>query len=144
LVGRTLDFANQLTGEPIDARSRMTDLSGGQTRALLIADATVACDTPVVLLDEVENAGIDRARALELLRCHRKAFVFVTHDPHVALLADARLVMREGAMAALLPADDADRKVATVVGKMDVALASLRESIRAGRRLGGEELEAFA
>lgn len=144
VVGETLDFANQLTGEPIDARSRMTDLSGGQTRALLIADATVVCDTPVVLLDEVENAGIDRTRALSLLRRHRKAFVYVTHDPHIALLADARLVMREGAMAALLPADDADRKVAAVVGKMDAALAGIRESIRAGRRLGGAELEAFA
>ena len=50
-LARTLDFANQLTGEPILVDSRMTELSGGQTRALLIADATVICDTPIVLLD---------------------------------------------------------------------------------------------
>ena len=56
----TLGFANQLTGEPISLASRMTELSGGQTRALLIADATIICDTPIVLLDEVENAGINR------------------------------------------------------------------------------------
>lgn len=144
VVEETLAFANELTGEPIDALSRMTDLSGGQTRALLIADATVVCDTPVVLLDEVENAGIDRARALALLRRHRKAFVFVTHDPHVALLADARLVMKGGAMTALLRADEADRRLAAVAGRMDFALARVREAIRAGERLAGSELEAFA
>jgi ABC-type Mn2+/Zn2+ transport system ATPase subunit len=45
----------------------MTELSGGQTRALLIADAAIICSTPIVLLDEVENAGIHRTRAIELL-----------------------------------------------------------------------------
>ena len=60
---QAIDFANKLTGEPIDMDNRMTELSGGQTRALLIADATVICSTPVVLLDEVENAGIHRTRA---------------------------------------------------------------------------------
>ena len=65
---QTIEFANKLTGEPIDLDNRMTELSGGQTRALLIADATVICSTPVVLLDEVENAGIHRTRAVQLLR----------------------------------------------------------------------------
>src|SRR5579863_9860163 len=65
-VQETLVFANQLTGEPIALESRMTELSGGQTRALLIADATIICNTPIVLLDEVENAGIHRTRAIEL------------------------------------------------------------------------------
>ena len=65
----------------------MTELSGGQTRALLIADATVICSTPVVLLDEVENAGIHRTRAVQLLRQYRKIFIFVTHDPRIALLS---------------------------------------------------------
>ena len=86
LVQQAIDFANKLTGEPIDMDNRMTELSGGQTRALLIADATVICSTPVVLLDEVENAGIHRTRAVQLLREYRKIFIFVTHDPRIALL----------------------------------------------------------
>ena len=49
LVQQAIEFANKLTGEPIDMDNRMTELSGGQTRALLIADATVICSTPVVL-----------------------------------------------------------------------------------------------
>ncbi len=95
-IERTLAFANQLTGEPIVLQNRMTELSGGQTRALLIADATVICDTPIVLLDEVENAGIHRTRAIELLREHRKIFIFVTTIPRIALLSDYRIVMKGG------------------------------------------------
>ncbi len=67
VVEETLDFANQLTGEPINVESAMTELSGGQSRALLIADAVAIGHSPIILLDEIENAGIDRARALELL-----------------------------------------------------------------------------
>ena len=96
LVAQAIDFANKLTGEPIDLDNRMTELSGGQTRALLIADATVICSTPVVLLDEVENAGIHRTRAVQLLRQHRKIFIFVTHDPRIALLSDFRIIMQGG------------------------------------------------
>ena len=86
-IERTLSFANQLTGEPIALESRMTELSGGQTRALLIADATIICNTPIVLLDEVENAGIHRTRAVQLLRQYHKIFIFVTHDPRIAAYA---------------------------------------------------------
>jgi ABC-type lipoprotein export system ATPase subunit len=143
-VQRTLDMANELTGEPIRIRSRMTELSGGQTRALLIADATVICDTPIVLLDEVENAGIHRNRALELLRAHRKIFIFVTHDPHIALLSDYRLVMRDGAMAKVLHTDDAERGLSLRVSKLDHALSTLRERIRLGERLDADSLECLA
>ncbi len=140
----TLAFANELTGEPIDPENRMTELSGGQTRALLIADATLVCDTPIVLLDEVENAGIHRTRALELLRRHRKIFLFVTHDPRIALLSDDRIVMRGGAVTELVHTDDAERRCAAVVTRLDDALAGLREKIRRGERLHGGELEAWA
>jgi ABC-type lipoprotein export system ATPase subunit len=62
VVAETIEFANQLTGEPIILDAAMTELSGGQTRALLVADAVVIGNAPIVLLDEIENAGIDRAR----------------------------------------------------------------------------------
>jgi ABC-type lipoprotein export system ATPase subunit len=95
LVSETIAFANQLTGEPIILDNRMTELSGGQTRALLIADATIICNAPIVLLDEVENAGIHRTRALELLRQYRKIFIFVTHDPREVILPHNPLITRE-------------------------------------------------
>jgi ABC-type lipoprotein export system ATPase subunit len=144
MIERALAFANQLTGEPINVRSRMTELSGGQTRALLIADATIICNTPIVLLDEVENAGIHRTRALELLRQYRKIFIFVTHDPRIALLSDFRIVMREGSVTQVLRTNDEERHFSVKVSKLDDILSRLRDQIRLGERLTGAELEGLA
>ncbi len=144
MLERTLSFANQLTGEPILVDSRMTELSGGQTRALLIADATIICNTPIVLLDEVENAGIHRTRALELLREHRKIFIFVTHDPRIALLSDYRIVMHGGTVTQVLHTDEAERKLSIKVSRLDDLLSRLRDTIRSGARLTGSEMEGWA
>jgi ABC-type lipoprotein export system ATPase subunit len=132
IVQETLDFANELTGEPIAPNIAMTELSGGQTRALLIADAVVIGNSPIILLDEIENAGIHRTRALELLRKHEKIFVFVTHDPHIALLSDFRIVMKQGQMEKLIVTDDEERDVAEEIRKMDTLLLELRHQIREG------------
>jgi ABC-type lipoprotein export system ATPase subunit len=144
LVAEAIDFANQLTGEPVDLDNRMTELSGGQTRALLIADATVICSTPVVLLDEVENAGINRSRAVQLLRQRRKIFIFVTHDPRIALLSDFRVVMRCGSIIDVLSTSDEERGVSMRVNRLDDALSSLRDKLRHGHRLTSEELKEVA
>jgi len=143
-VERTLAFAHELTGEPILVKSQMTELSGGQTRALLIADATILCNTPILLLDEVENAGIHRTRALELLRAYRKIFIFVTHDPRIALLSDYRIVMRNGTLQQVLHTDKAEQKFAAKVTRLDDILSQLRDKIRLGQRLVGDELEGLA
>jgi len=144
LTAETIHFANQLTGEPIDLDNRMTELSGGQTRALLIADAAVICSTPVVLLDEVENAGINRSRAVQLLRQHRKIFIFVTHDPRIALLSDFRIVMRGGAVVKVLDTDERERELSVRVNRLDDLLGKLRDKLRHGCRITEEELQEVA
>jgi ABC-type lipoprotein export system ATPase subunit len=144
MLERTLGFANQLTGEPILVESRMTELSGGQTRALLIADATIICNTPIVLLDEVENAGIHRTRALELLREYRKIFIFVTHDPRIALLSDYRIVMQGGTVTKVLHTDKEEREFSVKVSHLDDLLSRLRDTIRSGARLTAREMEGWA
>lgn len=144
LVAQAIEFANQLTGEPIDLDNRMTELSGGQTRALLIADATIICSTPVVLLDEVENAGIHRTRAIQLLRRYRKIFIFVTHDPRIALLSDYRIVMQGGCIREVLSTDEDERRLSVHVNRLDDALSALREKLRQGRRLTAEDLKEVA
>jgi ABC-type lipoprotein export system ATPase subunit len=121
----------------------MTELSGGQTRALLIADATIICNTPIVLLDEVENAGIHRTRALELLREYRKIFIFVTHDPRIALLSDYRIVMQGGVITDVLHTDDNERQFAVTVSRLDDVLSGLRDQMRHGQRLASPELEGL-
>ncbi len=144
MIEQTLSFANQLTGEPIVLNSRMTELSGGQTRALLIADATIICNTPIVLLDEVENAGIHRTRALELLRQYRKIFIFVTHDPRIALLSDYRIVMQNGSIVKVLDTNEEERRFSIQVSRLDDLLSVMRDKIRLGERLTTHELEGLA
>ncbi len=140
-VEETLSFANKLTGEPIISESAMTELSGGQTRALLIADAVVIGHSPIILLDEIENAGIHRTRALELLRTYEKIFVFVTHDPRIALLSDFRIVMRNGAMQQVISTGPEEQRVADELKKMDDLLLDFRNRLRMGEQLTEQVLK---
>ncbi len=143
VVDDTLEFANQLTGEPIIVDSAMTELSGGQSRALLIADAVIIGNSPIILLDEIENAGINRAKALELLRKYEKIFVFVTHDPHIALLSGYRIVMKSGAMQDVITTGAEEKRVAETIDRIDKVMVDLREKIRGGDRLSEEELRVI-
>jgi ABC-type lipoprotein export system ATPase subunit len=141
VVQETLDFANQLTGEAIDPQNAMTELSGGQTRAMLIADAVIIGNSPIILLDEIENAGINRTRALELLRKYKKIFIFVTHDPRITLLSDFRIVMKNGTMQKVLVTGKEELRVVEEIKKMDDLLLEFRMHIRDGETLTEKLLE---
>ena len=56
-----LSITNQLSGEPVSLSTNLTQLSGGQSRALMVADVALISNSPVILIDEIENAGIDPA-----------------------------------------------------------------------------------
>jgi ABC-type lipoprotein export system ATPase subunit len=141
LVQETLEFANQLTGEPLLLDTAMTGLSGGQTRALLIADAVIIGNAPIILLDEIENAGIHRTKALELLRKYQKIFIFVTHDPRIALLSDYRIVMGNGAMKQVIFTDREEKSVVEEIKKLDDLLLEFRGILRAGGRLTSLDMD---
>lgn len=91
-----IDTANTITQEPITLQQSLSELSGGQSRALMASDIAHICDSPVVLIDEIENAGIDKEAALKALAGKEKLVLIVTHDPHTALMADLRLVLEHG------------------------------------------------
>lgn len=135
IIDETLDFANQLTGESIDRKTGMTELSGGQTRSLLIADAVIIGNAPIILLDEIENAGINRTKALELLKKYKKIFVFVTHDSRIALLSDFRIVMKNGAMQKIIHTGPDERRAAMELRKIDNIMLEFRQLIRAGEEI---------
>ncbi len=99
---------------------------------MLIADAVIIGNAPIILLDEIENAGIHRTRALELLRQYRKIFIFVTHDPRIALLSDYRIVMGQGAMRQIIDTDAEEKRVAEEIGKIDDLLLDFRNTLRSG------------
>ena len=135
LIEETIDFANQLTGEAIIKETGMTELSGGQTRSLLIADAVIIGNSPIILLDEIENAGIHRTKALKLLKKYQKIFVFVTHDPRIALLSDFRIIMKSGAMQKIIATNEDERWAALGLKKIDDVMLEFRKLIRAGEEI---------
>jgi ABC-type lipoprotein export system ATPase subunit len=141
ILKETLDFANKLTGEAIIPETAMTELSGGQTRSLLIADAVAIGNSPIILLDEIENAGINRTKALELLKGYEKIFVFVTHDPCIALLSDFRIIMKNGAMQRLIVTGQEERIAAREMKKMDDVMLEFRSIIRSGNEISGDVLK---
>lgn len=135
VIGETLDFANQLTGEPISREIGMTELSGGQTRSLLIADAVIIGNAPIILLDEIENAGIHRTKALEMLKKYQKIFVFVTHDPRITLLSDFRIVMKNGAMQKIIATNGEEKAIVEKLREIDDMLLECRKLIRGGEQI---------
>lgn len=143
ILDETLSFANQLTGESINSESAMTELSGGQTRALLIADAVIIGNSPIILLDEIENAGIHRAKALEMLRKYEKIFIFVTHDLRIALNSDFRIVMKNGAMQKVTVTEDEEKRVAERIKKLDDLMLDFVKKMRAGERLSEKRLKEY-
>jgi len=142
VVDETIDFANKLTGEAIIKETAMTELSGGQTRSLLIADAVVIGNSPIILLDEIENAGIHKTKALELLKQYEKIFVFVTHDPTIALLSDSRIIMKSGAMQKLIASNQEERAVADELKRIDNLILYFRGLIREGEEINQHQMES--
>ena len=143
VIADILDFANQITGEPIILDSAMTELSGGQSRALLIADAVIIGNSPIILLDEIENAGINLTRALEMLRKYEKIFVFVTHDPRITLSSDYRIVMKGGAMQDAITTSLEEKHIGRQVTEMDKIITGMRDRISSGERMLEKEFRAI-
>jgi osmoprotectant transport system ATP-binding protein len=115
--------------DPGDFRDRYpAQLSGGQRQRIGVARA-LACDPPLMLMDEPFGAidPINRGRLqdqfLRLQQQIRKTVVFVTHDIHEALkMGDRVAIMKEGGVLAqyATPQDlltsPADEYVAGFVG----------------------------
>jgi len=137
-TAETIALANEFTGEKIRGEMRMTSLSGGQTRSLLIADAVAVSSAPIILLDEVESGGIFKENVIASLKKNNKAVLFVTHDPLLALLSDRRIVMRNGAVESILEPEGREKRILARISELDGFLSRMREKIRAGELLDGE------
>ena len=135
IVSDVINQANALTGESFRGETPITSLSGGQSRALMIADVAFLSTSPVVLIDEIENAGIDRKAALELLTSREKIVVMATHDPILALMADRRLVIGNGAIRKIIKTSEAEKSILSDLEMMDSKIQSLRSRLRAGEEI---------
>lgn len=135
-----IGLANTLCGEPIRATDALQALSGGQTRALMIADIALISDAPVILLDELENAGIDKMKALSALSAQGKIILMATHDPVLVLLGHRRVVMRHGGMIGLHNVDGPELIWRERLCAMDAVTQQVRETLRAGQQLSSENI----
>ena len=135
VIKDVFDCANDMAGERFSMDTSVTRLSGGQSRALMIADTLILSFSPILLIDEIENAGIDRKRALNLFRQTGKIIFLSTHDPLLALSVDKRLSVHGGAVDRVISASENEREAVRGLEVMDAALQRLREQIRAGETI---------
>jgi ABC-type lipoprotein export system ATPase subunit len=134
-IEKIIEKANNLAGEKFALDTPITALSGGQSRALMIADTAILSSSPIVLIDEIENAGIDRRKALDLLLDENKIVLMATHDPTLALFADKRIVIRNGGIEAIIETSAEEKEVLKDLEKMDEYIQKMRMSLRQGESL---------
>ncbi len=135
-VSKIISLANELTGEPIKSNDNLTILSGGQSRALMVADVAVISESPIVLIDEIENAGIKKHEALNLLSGQGKIILVVTHDPVLALSAERRIIMRNGGMQNIIHSSIDEKIASKKLSELDRNILLLREKVRSGEVIG--------
>lgn len=132
LTADVLAKANELAGETFAPHTPVTSLSGGQSRALMIADTAYLSSSPIVLIDEIENAGIDRKRALRLLVDKQKIVLMATHDPILALMGDKRLVIKNGGISKVITTSAQERANLVLLEQIDRKMTAIREVLRSG------------
>ena len=140
IIEKIIDAANDLAGEKFSMETPITGLSGGQSRALMIADTAILSTSPIVLIDEIENAGIDRKKALNLLVSSDKIVLMATHDPSLALMADHRIIIQNGGIKEVITTTKEEKEILISLSKVDEMIGRMRTALREGKVLGKELL----
>lgn len=140
VIDRIIEAANNLAGEKFIPETPITCLSGGQSRALMIADTAILSKSPIILIDEIENAGIDRKKALELLVSEEKIVLMATHDPLLALMGNKRIVIRNGGIHKVISTSKNEKSLLEELEKMDSRVQDLRGRLRQGEQLDNVNL----
>ena len=135
IIQKIIACSNELAGEKFLPETPITSLSGGQSRALMIADTAILSSSPIVLIDEIENAGIDRKKALDLLVGEEKIVLIATHDPILALMGHKRIVINNGGIVKITETTIAEKEILEKLEKIDHTIQGLRKSLRYGEEL---------
>ncbi len=135
VVDEVIELANELSGESFKPDTPVTFLSGGQSRALMIADVACIGKSPIVLIDEIENAGVNKKKALELLVQKDKIVLMATHDPLLILLADKRVVIKNGGMRKIVETNEIERKFYHELEQLDEKIQLTKNFFRNGNEM---------
>ncbi len=135
IIKKIIEEANKLAGEKFDPNTPITALSGGQSRALMIADTAILSKSPIILIDEIENAGIDRKKALKLLIAEEKIVLMATHDPVLALMGNRRIVIKNGGIDKVIETTEEEKEILSEIEELDRKVQEMREKLRNGEKL---------
>jgi ABC-type lipoprotein export system ATPase subunit len=135
LIEKVINEANKITGEEIKKETNLLILSGGQSRALMVADLAYVSESPIILIDEIENAGIKIKQALNLLIKKGKIVFLVTHDPMLALDTDKRFVMKNGGISDVIHTSIKEKGIANYFSWINDYILDMRENIRDGKKV---------
>jgi len=135
VIEKIFNQANELAGEKFTIDTPITSLSGGQSRALMISDTAILSTSPIVLIDEIENAGIDRKKALDLLVGNNKIVLMATHDPILALMGDRRIVIKNGGINKVIESTTEEKNILGALTELDDVVQGMRNKLRYGERL---------
>ncbi len=91
--------------------------------------------SPIVLIDEIENAGIDRRLALELLVGQDKIVLIATHDPLLALLGNRRIIIKNGGINKVIDTSPEEKARLKYLEELDQSVLRYRELLRNGEML---------
>jgi ABC-type lipoprotein export system ATPase subunit len=135
VIEKIFNKANELAGEKFKLTTPITSLSGGQSRALMIADVAILSKSPIVLIDEIENAGIDRKKALDLLVGEEKIVLMATHDPILALMGDKRIIISNGGIDKVMTISEEEKAILHKLESLDEVIQGMRTKLRYGHKL---------
>src|SRR5699024_1104649 len=102
-------------------------------------DTAILSSSPIVLIDEIENAGIDRRKSLDLLVGEDKIVLMATHDTTLALIADKRIIIHNGGIDNIIETSEEEKKLLEKLEEMDKYIQKMRENLRSGKSLSGSE-----
>jgi ABC-type lipoprotein export system ATPase subunit len=101
----------------------------------MIADVAILSKSPIVLIDEIENAGIDRKKALELLVGEEKIVLMATHDPILALMGDKRIIISNGGIDKVMTISEEEKAILHKLESLDEVIQGMRTKLRYGHKL---------
>ena len=140
LLKEVIEEANEITGEAISPEMNLLNLSGGQSRALMVSDVANISVSPIILIDEIENAGIRKEKAIEILVEEGKIVLIVTHDPSLALNADKRIIIKDGGIVKILDTTLKEKGIAYYLNWIGNYNLEIREKIRQGEEIKNVEI----
>ncbi len=140
LIKEVIKEANEITGEAISSEMNLLNLSGGQSRALMVSDVANISISPIILIDEIENAGIKKEKAIKILVEEGKIILIVTHDPSLALNTDKRIIIKNGGIVKVLETTLKEKGIAYYLNWIESYSLDIRKKIRQGKEIKNIEI----